>query len=208
VNASIIDAGGHSLAIPANITIQIVHTPQRNIVKYGLMLDWSSTPQFPTNSQLVPGDHFFLVTSDLMTVAHDVSGTSRQIVAFTMADNNNDTAMFADGGVFYGALHFTKNYTIQGTGTLRNTTRIYILNASTSTYGITSYGSAVYVFFDGFVYGTSTGLTFDPSVEIPYGMGGSNYLLYIVIGGIAAAVVVVVVALYIVHRRNKLRMKP
>jgi hypothetical protein len=208
VNASIVDFGGNSLPINANITVQIVHTPARNIVKYGVELDWSSTPLFPTDSLLVPGDHFFLATNDLMTVAHDtLIGGSQQIVAFTMADNNNDTALFSDGGVLYGTQHFTQNYTIRGEGTSRNTTRIYFLNASSSTYGITSYSSVVFVLFDGFVYGTSTGLSFDPSVELPYAILGPLYILIGVLCGVAA-VVVVGLSVFAVRRRKKLQTKP
>jgi hypothetical protein len=207
VNASIDDLVGNGVSIPANITIQIVHTPERNIVKYGVELDWISTPLFPTNSHLVPGDHFFLATNDLMTVAHDtLAGGNQQIVAFTMADNNNDTALFSDGGVLYGTQHFTQNYTIRGESTLRNTTRIYFLNASSSTYGITPYGSVVFVLFDGFVYGTSTGLSFDPSVELPYAILGPLYILIGVLFGVAA--VVVVAAILAMRRHKKLQSKP
>ncbi len=208
VNASIVDFGGNRVPVPTNITIHIVHTAAQNIVKYGVELDWSSTPQFPTNGQLVPGDHFFLATNDLMTVAHDtMTGGSQQIVAFTMADNNNDTALFKDGGTLYGTQYFTKSYTIRGEGTPRNTTRTYIFNASSSTYGITPYASAVFVLFDGFIYGTSTGFSFDPAVQIPYAILGPLYILIVVLIGVAA-VVVVVLWVYLVRRRKKQLTKP
>ncbi len=166
------------VSIPTDFNVQITHTPDENIIEYGMTFDWSSAKNFPCGSMLSDDDLYSLVAGDQIGGAHSGSdGIYRSFFAYTMEDlGTNDTALLKDEGTTFMTYRITKNYHITGNSTLFNTTRVYFENAfSTSGKGgiqATSYGSVVFVIFDNLTYGNSTGITFDPIVEIPYTISG------------------------------------
>jgi uncharacterized membrane protein YkvI len=101
----------------------------------------------------------------------------------------------------------TTQYTINGSSQVYNTTRIYVQNAVHDQNGNVS---SIYVVFDGFKYGQSTGLSFDPAVITPYSetssdqasslMGGPSSGL--IIGILIVVIAVVAVAAVVIVRRR------
>jgi len=210
-DAGIGPKGGAQVPIPANVTIKITHKPDRNIIEYGMALDWSGAKQFQCqeNQPLAPGDHYSLVFEERAQVVHGaiaIGGPTnvRTIASFSMTDpTKNDTADLVDNGFVYATWHFTTNYTIAGESTPRQTTRVHFLNARGCSYegATTPYMSVVFVIFDGFVYGTSTGFSFDPAAIIPWGPGGLSIVWILLIIGIVGAVGAGV-AVFLIHRRR------
>ncbi len=149
--------------IPILLSFQIIHNVTATVYKYGMDIDWSDCKAFPTTIPLQTGDDFTLIANDLVTVANG----EWQIGHFT-TDPQNRTAMFIQDGVELGREYFTTHYRIKGDPTIRNTTRIYIANASDpGDIYEEPYVSKVFVCFDGFKYNQSIGLVFDPTVIIP-----------------------------------------
>ncbi|MHA1264906.1 MAG: hypothetical protein ACTSRS_06680 [Candidatus Helarchaeota archaeon] len=188
--------------IPILFTFQITHNITANLYKYGIDIDWSACKAFPTAIPLNSGDDFTLIANDLVTVGNG----EWQMGHFT-TDPENRTAFFIKDGEELGREYFTTQYQIKGNPIERNTTRIYIANASdTGDIYEEPYISYVFVCFDGFKYNQSTGLVFDPFVIIPCSefndmIPWTNLLLYVI--GLVAVISIV----HIFRKKSQLKLK-
>jgi hypothetical protein len=200
---------------PTVLSFQITHNATATEYKYGASIDWSGAKDFPTSAHMVQGQDYSLVASDLLMFNYGMNST--EVKQFS-TDANNDTAIYLVNGQVMCREFFTMQYTIDGSPAELNTTRIYVPDDVLSSTGSTISGnqSAVYVVFDGFKYGNSTGLTFDPAVVTPNTLAPSNGAssssggsalstgpdLGILIGIVLAAVAIVAVAALVVVRRR------
>ncbi len=139
---------------------EVRHMINETRYKFGVDVNWTDYEDFPTYLNMNPGDEYVLVAYDRLGVAFGAS----QINTF-FSNAENDTAIFKSGNEEICRQYFTTAFKINLTGSDINTRRLYLQNVSYTSPG--SYMSRVYVFFDGFKYGQSNGISFDPTVVVP-----------------------------------------
>jgi len=104
------------------------------------------------------GDEYFLVANDRLSVHIETFGIN---TFFSNAEN--DTAIFKHEDEEICRQYFTTAFKINLTGSDTNTRLLYLQNY-TNQGGL---ASRVFVFFDGFRYGQSNGIKYDPTIVIP-----------------------------------------
>jgi len=139
---------------------EVKHMINETTYKFGVDINWTGYEDFPTELNMNSGDEYLLVASDRLSVGIETFGIN------TFYSNaENDTAIFKFDDEEICRQYFTTAFKINLTGSDTNTRRIYLENATYhSSYG---YGSRTFVFFDGFKYGQSNGIRYDPMVVVP-----------------------------------------
>lgn len=127
--------------------------------KFGVNINWTGYEDFPTELNMNFGDDYFLVANDRLFV-----GFGNYAIGTFNNNAENDTAIFIFGDEEICRQYFTSAFKINLTGSDTSTNRIYLQNA---TYSSGYYGSQMYVYFDGFRYGQSGGIGFDPTIVVP-----------------------------------------
>lgn len=202
------------IPVPTVLTFQVTHNATATEYKYGASVDWSEAKAFPTMSYsgtpaLTSGQEYCLVAQDLLSFSYAASPDSyvmTQIKTFS-TDANNDSAIYVLDGHEMCREQFTTQYTMAGSSQVHNTTRTYVQDAVQDRNGNVS---AVFVVFDGFKYGESTGLAFDPAVITPNSIApstGPSSLTGLdpglMVGLLLVAIAVIAIgAVVVVHRRR------
>ena len=172
---------------------EVRHMINETKYKFGIDVNWAGYEDFPTELDMNLGDEYFLVANDRLSV-----GVETFAIGTFYCNAENDTAIFKFEDEEICRQQFTTAFKINHTGSDINTSRFYLQNA---TYQSSSYGSRVYVFFDGFRYGQSYGISFDPTVVVPCSytsfpdddtsISFSNlFLVFLTISTIALAIIV------------------
>jgi hypothetical protein len=139
---------------------EVKHMINETRYKFGVDIDWTGYEDFPTELNMNIGDEYFLVASDRLSVHIETFAIN------TFSSNaENDTAIFKNNDEEICRQYFTTAFKINLTGSDTNTRRFYLPNASLHSSG--GLGSRVYVFFDGFKYGRSNGIRYDPMIVVP-----------------------------------------
>ena len=139
---------------------EVRHMINETRYKFGVDINWAGYEDFPTELNMDYGDEYFLVANDRLSVHIETFGIN------TFYSNaENDTAIFKNNNEEICRQYFTTAFKINLTGSETNTRRHYLQNASFHSSG--GLGSRVFVFFDGFKYGHSYGINFDPQIVVP-----------------------------------------
>lgn len=139
---------------------EVRHMINETRYKFGVDINWTGYEDFPTELNMNFGDEYFLVANDRLSVHIETFAIN------TFYSNaENDTAIFKNNDEEICRQYFTTAFKINLTGSDTNTRRIYLQNATYHSVG--GFGSRVYVFFDGFSYGQSNGIRYDPTVVVP-----------------------------------------
>jgi len=139
---------------------EVRHMINETRYKFGIDINWTSYEDFPTELNMNNGDEYLLVAYDRLNVAFGSS-----TIATFYSNAENDTAIFKAGNEELCRQYFTTAFKINLTGSETNTSRLYLQNVSYTSLG--GYMSRVYVFFDGFRYGQSNGIRYDPMIIVP-----------------------------------------
>jgi len=139
---------------------EVRHMINETRYKFGVDVNWTGYENFPTELNMNNGDEYLLVAFDRLGVAYGAS----QISTF-FSNAENETAIFKAGDEELCRQYFTTAFKINLTGLDINTRRLYLQNVSYNSQG--GYSSRVYVFFDGFRYGQSNGISYDPTIVVP-----------------------------------------
>ena len=139
---------------------EVRHMINETRYKFGVDVNWTSYEDFPTELNMNFGDEYYLVAKDRLGVG---IGTFPINTFYSNAEN--DTAIFKFGDEEICRQYFTTAFKINLTGSDISTSRLYLQNVSYDGLGV--YMSRVYVFFDGFRYGQSNGIGYDPTVVVP-----------------------------------------
>ncbi|MFX0037078.1 MAG: hypothetical protein ACFE9I_15715 [Candidatus Hermodarchaeota archaeon] len=149
--------------VPVIYKFEVRHMINQTSYKYGIDIDWSGLEGFPTDLTMNYGDDYVLVGNDRLHVGG--KGTMDFVLSTFSCNPENDTATFTYDNEFICQEHFTTAFKINRTGVDIDTKRYYSQYNNEDFFG--NIGSRVFVFFDGFKYGKSTGFSFDPTVIIP-----------------------------------------
>ena len=158
VNASIGNST-HTQDIQVIYNFEVRHMINETRYKFGVDVNWTGYEAFPAELNMNFGDDYFLVANDRLFV-----GSGNYGIATFNSNAENDTAIFKFGDEEICRQYFTTAFKINLTGSDTSTNRIYLQNA---TYNSGNYGSQIFVFFDGFRYGQSGGIGFDPTIVVP-----------------------------------------
>jgi hypothetical protein len=157
VNATIGNST-HAHDLQVVYKFEVRHMINETRYKFGVDINWTGYEDFPTELNMNPGDEYFLVASDRLSVHIET------IPINTFYSNaENDTAIFKFEDEEICRQYFTTAFKINLTGSDTSTSRLYLQNYTTQG----GYGSRTYVFFDGFKYGQSNGIRYDPEVVVP-----------------------------------------
>jgi len=139
---------------------EVKHMINETTYKFGVEISWTGYETFPTELNMNIGDEYFLVANDRLSVHIETFGIN------TFYSNaGNDTAIFKFEDEEICRQYFTTAFKINLTGPDTSTSRRYIQNATY--HNPLGYGSRVFVFFDGFKYGQSNGIGYDPMIVVP-----------------------------------------
>ena len=159
VNATIGNST-HTHDILVVYKFEVKHMINETTYKFGVDINWTGYEDFPTELNMNSGDEYLLVANDRLSVRIETFGIN------TFYSNaENDTAIFKFEDEEICRQYFTTAFKINLTGSDTNTRRIYLENATY--HSLFGYGSRTYVFFDGFRYGQSNGIRYDPIVVLP-----------------------------------------
>ena len=137
---------------------EVRHMINETRYKFGVDINWTGYEDFPTELNMNFGDEYFLVANDRLSVGFETFAIN------TFYSNaENDTAIFKHEDEEICRQYFTTAFKINLTGSDTNTHRLYLQNY-TNQGGL---GSRVFVFFDGFKYGQSNGISYDPMIVVP-----------------------------------------
>ena len=157
VNATIGNST-HAHDLQVVYKFEVRHTINETRYKFGVEINWTGYEEFPTELNMNLGDEYFLVASDRLSVRIETFAIN------TFYSNaENDTAIFKFDDEEICRQYFTTAFKINLTGSDSNTRRLYLQNYTTQG----GYGSRTYVFFDGFKYGQSNGIRYDPTIVVP-----------------------------------------
>ncbi|MHA1471778.1 MAG: hypothetical protein ACTSQW_01625 [Promethearchaeota archaeon] len=137
---------------------EVRHMINETRYKFGVEINWTGYEDFPTELNMDTGDEYFLVASDRLSV-----GIETFAINTFESNPENDTAIFKFEDEEICRQYFTTAFNINLTGSDTSTSRLYLQNYTTQG----GYGSRTYVFFDGFKYGQSNGISYDPTIVIP-----------------------------------------
>jgi hypothetical protein len=139
---------------------EVRHMINETKYKFGVDINWTGYEDFPTELNMNNGDEYLLVAFDRLGVAFGPLN-----IGTFYSNAENDTAIFKAGDEEICRQYFTTAFKINLTGSDTNTRRLYLQNVSYNSLG--GYMSRVYVFFDGFRYGQSNGISYDPEIVVP-----------------------------------------
>ena len=145
--------------IQVSYNFEVRHMINETKYKFGVDVNWTGYEDFPTELNMNFGDDYFLVANDRLFV-----GSGNYAIATFSSNAEKDTAIFKVGNEEICRQYFTTAFKINLTGSDISTNRLYLQNA---TYNLGNYGSQIYVYFDGFRYGQSGGIGFDPTIVVP-----------------------------------------
>jgi len=137
---------------------EVKHMINETRYKFGVEINWTGYEDFPTELNMDTGDEYFLVASDRLSV-----GIETFAINTFESNPGNDTAIFKFEDEEICRQYFTTAFKINLTGSDTSTSRLYLQNYTTQG----GYGSRTYVFFDGFKYGKSNGVSYDPTIVVP-----------------------------------------
>jgi hypothetical protein len=149
----------HTQDIQVIYNFEVKHMINETKYKFGVEVNWTGYEDFPTELNMNFGDDYFLVANDRLFV-----GFGNFAIGTFNSNAENDTAIFKSGNEEICRQYFTTAFKINLTGSDTTTNRFYLPNA---TYSSGNYGSQIYVYFDGFQYGQSSGISFDPTIVVP-----------------------------------------
>ena len=171
---------------------EVRHMINETRYKFGVEINWTGYEDFPTELNMDYGDEYFLVANDRLSVGFET-------FAINTFDSNpgNDTAIFKFEDEEICRQYFTTAFKINLTESDTSTSRLYLQNYTTQG----GYGSRTYVFFNGFKYGQSIGIRYDPMIVVPCdytpilpddnNISSSNlFLLFLAISIIGLAIIV------------------
>jgi hypothetical protein len=139
---------------------EVKHMINETRYKFGVDINWIGYEDFPTELNMNFGDEYFLVANDRLSVHIETFAIN------TFYSNaENDTAIFKNNDEEICRQYFTTAFKINLTGSDTSTSRLYLQNATYHSSG--GLGSRTYVFFDGFRYGQSYGIRYDPTIVVP-----------------------------------------
>jgi len=148
----------HTHDTPVIYKFEVRHMINETRYKFGVEINWTGYEDFPSELNMNIGDEYFLVANDRLSVHIETFGIN------TFFSNvENDTAIFKHEDEEICRQYFTTAFKINLTGSDTNTRRLYLQNY-TNQGGL---ASRVFVFFDGFRYGQSNGIKYDPTIVIP-----------------------------------------
>ncbi|MEE9376889.1 MAG: hypothetical protein V3V33_02515 [Candidatus Lokiarchaeia archaeon] len=150
----------HTHDIQVIYKFEVRHMINETRYKFGVDIDWTGIEDFPTELNMNSGDEYLLVANDRLGV-----GIDKFPINTFYSNAENDTAIFKFEDEEICRQYFTTAFKINLTGSDTSTSRLYLQNASYHSPG--GYMSRVYVFFDGFRYGQSNGIRYDPLVVVP-----------------------------------------
>jgi len=137
---------------------EVRHMINETRYKFGVEINWTGYEDFPTELNMNYGDEYFLVANDRLSV-----GIETFAINTFYSNAENDTAIFKFEDEEICRQYFTTAFKINLTGPDTSTSRLYLQNYTTQG----GYGSRTYVFFDGFKYGQSNGIRYDPMIVVP-----------------------------------------
>ena len=150
----------HTHNIQVIYKFEVKHMINETRYKFGVDIDWTGYEDFPTELNMNSGDEYLLVANDRLGVRF---GDLETGTFYSNAEN--DTAIFIFEDEEICRQYFTTAFKINLTESDTSTSRIYLQNASYHSSG--GYGSRVLVFFDGFRYGQSNSIRYDPMIIVP-----------------------------------------
>ena len=137
---------------------EVRHMINETRYKFGVEINWTGYEEFPTELNMNIGDEYFLVANDRLSLHIETFAIN------TFYSNaGNDTAIFKFEDEEICRQYFTTAFKINLTGPDTSTSRLYLQNYTNQG----GYGSRTYVFFDGFKYGQSNGISYDPMIVVP-----------------------------------------
>jgi hypothetical protein len=167
INATIGSNWQTFVEVPALISFKVSHLGTTETIKYGLSLDWSSNLNFPIGGGVTVGDNITLVSDERAHIGVD----GREITTFQPSNAQNKSFFFKEGSDNYASMTVPDEFNLLGSTVKKDTIRTYVENALISIRGDEQ--SKIYVAFGGLTYGVSTGIEYDPSIDLFTGDGGS-----------------------------------
>ena len=137
---------------------EVRHMINETRYKFGVDINWTSYEEFPTELNMNIGDEYFLVANDRLSLHIETFAINT-----FYCNDENDTAIFKNNDEEICRQYFTTAFKINLTGPYTSISRLYLQNYTNQG----GYGSRTYVFFDGFKYGQSNGISYDPMIVIP-----------------------------------------
>ena len=146
------------------LSFTITHTINYTMYKYGAKLDWSTSKAFPTFGAISSGDPYCLIMDDRSQTC--VYAPKFESVSTFTTDADNVTKSFTKNEYIISQMDVTETYNITGGASNLDTNRKYFelqANDGGAIYGDISY---IFTMFDGFEYGVSEGVEFDPTLIV------------------------------------------